>query len=113
MLAADEVIEKWLPQVRKGLLEFMILEIVAGQVSYGYEIASRLKTALRVQIAEGTLYPLLKRLVRDELVTTQWVTDNQSGPRKYYEITPLGSEVLRRMREEWRLIGRAREELES
>jgi len=111
MTATDEVIDKWLPQVRKGLLEFMILEIVATRVSYGYEIASRLKAALRAEIAEGTLYPLLKRLVRDELVTTQWVTDSQSGPRKYYQVTKLGTQVLLRMRQEWAVIQAAREEL--
>lgn len=111
MEATEQVIDKWLPQLRKGLLEILILEIVAAQISYGYEIASRLKSALRAEIAEGTLYPLLKRLLRDELVTTQWVTDGQSAPRKYYRITPLGESVLLRMRQEWTTADNALKEL--
>lgn len=107
------LIDRWLPQVRKGLLELLILELLAQRTSYGYEIAQRLRGVFDSEVAEGTLYPLLKRLSRDELVTTQWVTEANGAPRKYYAITDLGRQVMQRMRAELARIDLARQELSA
>ncbi|MCK7592120.1 PadR family transcriptional regulator [Pseudomarimonas salicorniae] len=111
MSDAQTLIDRWLPQVRKGLLEMLILELLDQRTSYGYEIAQRLRGVLEAEIAEGTLYPLLKRLSRDLMVTNEWITEAGGAPRKYYAITPEGRDVLRRMRAELERIHRARKEL--
>lgn len=97
----DQVIDRWLPQFRKGLLEFIILLKLQQEMSYGYEIASEIKTLTSIDVAEGTLYPLLNRLKRDGLVTTTWKTEEVGTPRKYYEITESGKETLDKMKVIW------------
>lgn len=98
---SDQLIERWLPQFRKGLLEFIILLKLQQNQSYGYEIASEIKRLTMIDVAEGTLYPLLNRLKRDGLVVTEWQTAEVGTPRKYYQITDLGREVLSKMKFTW------------
>jgi PadR family transcriptional regulator PadR len=97
----DQIIDRWLPQFRKGLLEFIILLKLQQDMSYGYEIASEIKNLTSIEVAEGTLYPLLNRLKRDGLVTTEWKTEEVGTPRKYYQITEIGIETLDKMKQIW------------
>jgi len=97
----DQIIDRWLPQFRKGLLEFIILLKLQQGMSYGYEIASEIKHLTSIEVAEGTLYPLLNRLKRDGLVTTEWKTEDIGTPRKYYQITKTGIETLDKMKLIW------------
>ena len=99
--ATNELYARWLTQARKGWLEFFLLLVLSGGRSYGYEIATRLREATGADLAEGTLYPLLKRLERDGLVAAQWDTETGTTPRKYYAITSGGAALLARMRDEW------------
>ena len=101
LLESDKVIERWMPQFRKGLLEFIILlKLQQGEI-YGYELAVEIKKLTSIEVAEGTLYPLLNRLKRDGLVTTQWQTAEVGSPRKYYQITDFGVETLSKMKSVW------------
>ena len=100
-MESDKIIERWVPQFRKGLLEFIILlKLQQGDI-YGYELAVEIKKLTSIEVAEGTLYPLLNRLKRDDLVTSEWKTAEVGTPRKYYEITPLGIETLAKMKATW------------
>lgn len=100
-MESDKIIERWLPQFRKGLLEFIILlKLQQGDI-YGYELALEIKRLTDIDVAEGTLYPLLNRLKRDGLVVAEWKTADVGSPRKYYEITPLGIETLTTMKSTW------------
>lgn len=100
-MESDKIIERWVPQFRKGLLEFIILlKLQQGDI-YGYELAVEIKKLTSIEVAEGTLYPLLNRLKRDGLVTTEWKTAEIGSPRKYYEITSLGIETLAKMKSTW------------
>lgn len=100
-MESDRIIERWVPQFRKGLLEFIILlKLQQGDI-YGYELAIEIKKLTSIEVAEGTLYPLLNRLKRDGLVTAEWKTAEVGAPRKYYEITPLGIETLAQMKNTW------------
>ena len=100
-MESDKIIERWVPQFRKGLLEFIILlKLQQGDI-YGYELAVEIKKLTSIEVAEGTLYPLLNRLKRDDLVTSEWKTAEVGSPRKYYEITPLGIEALTKMKATW------------
>lgn len=66
---------------------------------YGYELASTLSEI--IQISDGTVYPILRKLATDGLVTT-YLQESQSGPpRKYYTLTGLGRKSLEGLQEEW------------
>ena len=87
--------------LRKGLLEFAILTIVSGRTVYVGDILTALApTPFATQ--EGTLYPLLSKLRRDELVDYQWVESGQGPPRKYYSLTSKGSGRLEELGAYWR-----------
>jgi PadR family transcriptional regulator PadR len=101
VLDSDLIIERWMPQFRKGLLEFIILLKLQQGTIYGYELAVEIKNLTSIQVAEGTLYPLLNRLKRDGLVTTEWQTAEVGTPRKYYQITDFGVESLNKMKSVW------------
>jgi PadR family transcriptional regulator PadR len=87
--------------LRKGLLEFAILTVVSGRTVYVGDILSALaSTPFATQ--EGTLYPLLSRLRREELVDYQWVESGQGPPRKYYSLTEKGAQRLDELAAYWR-----------
>ena len=100
-MESDKIIERWVPQFRKGLLEFIILLRLQQGDTYGYELAMQIKEVTSIDVAEGTLYPLLNRLKRDGLVISEWQKSDNGSPRKYYDITPLGLETLTKMKNTW------------
>jgi len=79
--------------VRKGLLEFAILRIISGAHVYVADILSRL-SATPFATQEGTLYPLLSKLRREQLLDYEWVESDQGPPRKYYKLTDKGAARL-------------------
>jgi len=87
--------------LRKGLLEFAILTVVSGRTVYvGDVLATLAPTPFATQ--EGTLYPLLSKLRREELVDYQWVESPQGPPRKYYQLTERGASRLEELNAYWR-----------
>jgi PadR family transcriptional regulator PadR len=89
--------------LRKGLLEFVILRIVSGATVYAADILERLAgTDFATQ--EGTLYPLLSKLRREELVDYEWRESEAGPPRKYYRLTAKGDERLSELAAYWRRI---------
>jgi PadR family transcriptional regulator PadR len=87
--------------LRKGLLEFAILSIVSERTVYvGDILATLAPTPFATQ--EGTLYPLLSKLRRDELVEYEWVESAQGPPRKYYSLTDKGASRLEELAAYWR-----------
>jgi PadR family transcriptional regulator PadR len=100
--AVDSILEKWTPQLRKGLLEFVVLLCLREDEHYGYALIREVKEVTSLEITEGTIYPLLDRLKTEELVTARWEEPEEGGvPRKYYHLTERGREVLERMEETW------------
>lgn len=97
----NEFIYKWQSQVKKGTLSFIILNVLKDNEFYGYELIERIKQTTRVEIAEGTLYPLMNRLKKEELVDSKWVEQESGIPRKYYTITQSGMETLKEMQAYW------------
>ncbi|HKU91289.1 MAG TPA: PadR family transcriptional regulator [Steroidobacteraceae bacterium] len=99
-----ETTEKLLP-IRKGLLEFVILKIVAGDKVY---VADMLKLLGPTEFAtqEGTLYPLLSKLRREELVDYEWQESEAGPPRKYYKLTPKGRSQLTTLNEYWKNLNK-------
>jgi PadR family transcriptional regulator PadR len=86
--------DRWRVQARHGLLEWCVLLLIAQAPRYGYELVSILSRWPVLAASEGTLYPLLRRLQRDGLVTTQWQESRDGAPRKYYHLTPASRAEL-------------------
>jgi PadR family transcriptional regulator PadR len=96
--------------LRKGLLEYAILSIVSGRTVYVGDILTALApTPFATQ--EGTLYPLLSRLRREELVDYEWVESAQGPPRKYYQLTDKGAARLEELAAYWRHLSTTLENL--
>src|SRR4029078_671183 len=87
--------------IRKGLLEFLILKIVASGKVYAADIVRRLsETEFATQ--EGTLYPLLSKMRRDGLLEYEWQESDAGPPRKYYELTAKGKSQLADLKDYWK-----------
>lgn len=96
--------------IRKGLLEFLVLKVIAADRVY---VADMLKKLAETEFAtqEGTLYPLLSRMRRDGLVDYEWKESEAGPPRKYYELTASGRAQLAELDDYWRLINKTIEDL--
>ena len=89
--------------IRKGLLEFLILRIVAAREVYVADILARLSdTEFATQ--EGTLYPLLSKMRRDGLVDYQWQESDAGPPRKNYQLTAKGKSQLAELNDYWKQL---------
>ncbi len=97
----DDSQEKWQVQLRKGALELVILAALRGRPVYGLALLRHLQRFPTTAITEGTLYPLLDRLKRDELVSANWVQEGESRPRKYYQLTAKGEHKLAQLAQAW------------
>ena len=89
--------------IRKGLLEFLVLKVIAADKVYAADILDQLsRTEFATQ--EGTLYPLLSKMRREELVVYEWKESDAGPPRKYYQLTAKGREQLKETSEYWQKI---------
>lgn len=91
--------EKFL-SVRKGLLEFAVLRVIACEKLYVAEMLERL-AGTEFATQEGTLYPLLSRLRRESLVDYEWQESDAGPPRKYYRLTESGQQALAELQGYW------------
>ena len=89
--------------LRKGLLEFLLLKIIAAGKVYAADILGQLReTEFATQ--EGTLYPLLSKMRREGLLDYEWQESDAGPPRKYYKLTPKGRDQLRELSDYWQKI---------
>jgi PadR family transcriptional regulator, regulatory protein PadR len=87
-------------QMRKGVLEYCILSLLANQDCYATDILNELKKSEMI-VVEGTLYPLLTRQKNAGLLSYRWEESTQGPPRKYYTLTEQGREFLKEMDQAW------------
>jgi PadR family transcriptional regulator len=92
-------------QLKKGVLELCVLALLSREDAYGYDIASRLSAA--IGMAEGTIYPLMRRMQGDGLVETYLVESSAGPSRKYYRLTAAGRASFAAQRDAWRAFARA------
>jgi len=92
---------EWSSQIRRGTLELCILALVDSKPRYGYDLVTALERWEPLATTEGTLYPLLRRLQREGKVEGSWQESLAGPPRKYYQLTPQGRALLRRMAADW------------
>ena len=86
-------------QLKKGVLEMCVLALLSKGDNYAYDIASRMADA--VGMGEGTIYPLMRRMQNDGLVTTYLQESGSGPPRKYYKITKDGANALKNQVADW------------
>jgi PadR family transcriptional regulator PadR len=87
-------------QMRKGILEYCILSIISRGEIYASDIIEELKTA-KLLVVEGTLYPLLTRLKNNGLLNYNWQESTSGPPRKYYQLSDAGKEILYKLDQTW------------
>jgi PadR family transcriptional regulator, regulatory protein PadR len=97
-------------EIRRGAIVLAVLASLK-QEQYGYSLKRALGEA-GVEIDEGTLYPLLRRLESQGLLESHWSIE-QERPRRYYRISPVGKDVLRGLTKEWRSLAGTIERLLS
>jgi PadR family transcriptional regulator PadR len=96
--------------IRKGLLEFLVLKIIATDKVYVADMLGRLaKTEFATQ--EGTLYPLLSKMRREGLLDYDWKESDAGPPRKYYKLTAHGKAQLEELNGYWKEINRTVDQL--
>ena len=86
-------------QLKKGNLDLCVLALLCENDMYGFELVGKISEA--IQISEGTIYPLLKRIKDLRYVTTYLKESPEGPPRKYYSITELGICEKERLLNEW------------
>ena len=86
-------------QFKKGVLELLVLVAVEKKDMYGYELVEEVSRAIDVK--EGTIYPLLKRMTNEHYFETYLKESSEGPPRKYYHITATGILQLGRMLADW------------
>lgn len=99
--------EKYESQMKKGVLDMLVLKLLEKEKKYGYQIISELKekSNQRFSLKEGTLYPILYRLEDDKLVESKWgEAVGKKVPRKYYVITKEGQSALKEIEALWQEI---------
>ena len=105
--------DNWTNQLRKGVLELCILNDIHNRKMYGYEIVRRLRKIEGLIISEGAIYPILSRLKRQGLVETSIRESTEGPPRKYYELTEQGEEMVSQMNTYWQAISGVTDSIEK
>jgi PadR family transcriptional regulator PadR len=100
-MSTNEMYDNTLNELRRGMIVLAVLSQL-GEEQYGYSLLKRLSDQ-GLEIDQGTLYPLLRRLESQGLLSSDWNTEG-SRPRRYYVISSEGQEVLPRLKEEWNRI---------
>lgn len=99
--------DKYERQMKKGVLDMLVLRLLRSEAKYGYQIIQELKEKIRETflLKDGTLYPILYRLEDDGLVVSRWSSAvGKQVPRKYYEITEEGIKALEKIEDVWQRI---------
>jgi PadR family transcriptional regulator PadR len=96
--------ETWEAQLRKGCLEMAILASVWDGRLYGLDILRALSQRSKMEVAEGTVYPILARLKAEGLLQSEWVEAEAGHPRKYYWLTAAGRRRLKDQAEAWSIF---------
>ena len=99
--------EKYERQMKKGVLDMLVLSLLKSEAKYGYQIIQEMKEKSEeiFLLKDGTLYPILYRLEDDKLVVSKWSeAEGKQVPRKYYEITEAGKKTLDEIETVWKRI---------
>lgn len=87
--------DQWIVQLKKGVYELAILLLVRNKEMYGYELTQQLNKIPLFTLAEGSIYPILKRMVNKQWIESYWQESVEGPRRKYYKITKEGQEIVK------------------
>lgn len=106
--------EEWVSQIKRGTLEFVIMSLIRNKDRYGYDIIQTLDNYPMLKTKESTIYPLLRRLLKNEYLESYWHNMGEGvPPRKYYKITELGISYLKQLDNDWEMLVKNITELRS
>lgn len=100
-MATSRFNANWKTQVRKGVLELIVMRALANADSYGYALVEAIKAECGLEITDGTLYAIFMRLKQEGLVEPFWGEAGKGPARKYYRLTDVGRESLAGMNTVW------------
>ena len=100
-MSTNEMYENTLNELRRGVIVLAVFSQLTEE-QYGYSLL-KLLSEQGLELDQGTLYPLLRRLESQGLLSSDWNTEG-SRPRRYYVISPEGQDLLPRLKEEWNKI---------
>ena len=103
--------DSWVTQLRKGLLDFCVLNLLRRGESYGYEIVQNLKEVEVLAVSESTVYPILGRLKAEGCLKVRDVPSAAGPPRRYFSLTPAGRARAAEMNAYWDMLVAALAEL--
>jgi PadR family transcriptional regulator PadR len=86
-------------QFKKGVLELCVLSLLTKNDRYGYDLVNEISK--NIEISEGTIYPLLRRLKNVNYVSTYLQESQEGAPRKYYKLTDSGKKITRELKTDW------------
>jgi PadR family transcriptional regulator PadR len=86
-------------QFKKGVLELCVLSLLTKEDRYGYDLVNEISK--NIEISEGTIYPLLRRLKNVNYVSTYLQESREGAPRKYYRLTDSGKKITRELKTDW------------
>ncbi len=95
----EMIYDKLLLELRRGTLILAVLSQLE-QAQYGYSL-KQILSERGVEINEGTLYPLLRRLEGQGLLESEWQVIDDTRPRRYYQISPAGTTIFANLTQEW------------
>jgi PadR family transcriptional regulator PadR len=107
----DKADRTWISQLRKGLVEFLVLAALKQQEAYGYQLLQRLAALNGLTLTESTLYPVLARLSEEKYLAVRQEPSPSGPPRRYYRLTASGRQRLQEMLTHWRQIVASIEDL--
>ena len=107
------MIDGWITQLRKGLLEYCVLLALRRGESYGYELVQALQRIEDLAVSESTVYPILARLKQEGFLKVRDVPSAAGPPRRYFSLTPRGKVRLAEMNAYWPMLTEALEQLKS
>ena len=107
------MIDAWITQLRKGLLEYCVLTVLSRRESYGYEIVAELGRFAEFSVTESTIYPILARLRQEKYLKIRDVPSELGPARRYFSLTAIGKVRLAEMNSHLKKIGSAISELKS
>lgn len=87
-------------QFNKGVIEMCVLALVTQKDRYGYELVDLISK--KIEISEGTIYPILRRLTQDKYFETYLQESAEGPPRKYYRITSEGKKLNEQLLKDWK-----------
>ena len=103
----QEEMDRWSKEVKRGAITLAILALLSKKRAYGYEAVKLLDEKMSfLALEQGTVYPLLRRLEKRELLKSEWDYEDPTKPKKYYAVTEEGLVALSGMTQTWSTLSR-------